>query len=1278
MSSNEPEKRSTVVDGLIDFYRTSPFNFGAADIFCFGPFDTIQRIGEILFLLFMIRDENNRCPIHQFNVILPPSGSRYDEAGIREGFGDAVARLRGTPLSSKERESLGRRLRIFHSADLQCRSVCEILQQLPRNSAVIVCDATKYRDEAIEADAVDAGAARLDEDIWVKQLQRLAQEVVTEAKRAESYVMLDAGQFRPHRTTNIDILTSVEDCGVLCAELSNDPAAIIAQYGDDWIAAVRSGRVGHVLASIDALPASMNRHKDAIKIQMFQHADLLPQAIELIHAELKSEWEISGELRVKYARVAEESGDDDLAIELLAPAIALLDAQEWLETALLLSSKIGDRAIEQECSQRLGRLFPDSHYLHRHQIGRLMRSRDYKSLLEMLATPLGGIATEETEYYVSIASALEGDSRPDYEALLGKVAARWPDFIDRARRTCARDAMARGFLNEALSLAAGVVLEGPSARQSAWVLLEVIEQLLIRRDDKGQLAIAPKDMRGPILTLVRYLANNPGDGGTRLAVCKLLSVQLTGTYGLPVIAAATLNLLEVTPRKIAADRHDYPLTARPDFDDIKPFFKAALTWLSDQKFVLLGRTPLPATLITGSPDELLATIIRMIEHAGNRLSDETDFDFIEKLLAVGSGLVPHTTTPNADLILISLVGDMYVLAGRVQKARDLAELALQLAGNNPARMRLAWYAFSDIYQRLGNYMESLVAMACALSCDGDITADQAWREANALVRLLRDLNMIEFARSVLPYSRQFARDLGIEEANRHRFATIELGIRFSELLRRPATADEMKDFIAAVNDNCLAVLDAHDELPPVATLLGQSIMMARTLGFSIETGPAETLDRALSEMGGSAASMIRTISEQEPSATQVLALASRLEPARHSEDTGFDVRMAVLAARRLLASNEAARNASVAAFAIEMLADHGVRHLAAEGLRQSSLAMLPSKIEEPAEIAIGLSADGLAIHLLGVTNSGRLARVTAVSGVLHDTVFEEDGTFSPDAIEKWGAEFPYRYGFEADNPNLFYRSMRDIGVTIPPFTRNLLVMDTSLQQLPPNLVLASDEFAGGAGAVAAAPSLSWLRDARLRTRRPGKSVAWIPISTVEGADQTLATLADRLNDPFEKHGIVLRTGAGIPDDLSASELAIVTAHGGIVPEGRFFQVVADDGILKLTTAMMSTAVKDAGLVILFVCSAGRFDKHPLANTTVGLAKELLDRGCSAVIASPWPLHASVPAYWLPAFLEAWAAGLPVIDGNFEANKAVAKALGDSPAYRLAMSVFGDPLLRKPK
>lgn len=74
-----------------------------------------------------------------------------------------------------------------------------------------------------------------------------------------------------------------------------------------------------------------------------------------------------------------------------------------------------------------------------------------------------------------------------------------------------------------------------------------------------------------------------------------------------------------------------------------------------------------------------------------------------------------------------------------------------------------------------------------------------------------------------------------------------------------------------------------------------------------------------------------------------------------------------------------------------------------------------------------------------------------------------------------------------------------------------------------------------------------------------------------------------------------------------------------------------------------------------------------------MPREILGRDCSAVVASPWPLDARVPSHWLPAFLEAWDAGVPLIDANFLANRAVERAMGNAPELCLAMNVYGDPL-----
>jgi CHAT domain-containing protein len=139
-------------------------------------------------------------------------------------------------------------------------------------------------------------------------------------------------------------------------------------------------------------------------------------------------------------------------------------------------------------------------------------------------------------------------------------------------------------------------------------------------------------------------------------------------------------------------------------------------------------------------------------------------------------------------------------------------------------------------------------------------------------------------------------------------------------------------------------------------------------------------------------------------------------------------------------------------------------------------------------------------------------------------------------------------------------------------------------------------------------------------------------------------------------------------------LSVITAHGGVHPEGRYFQVVSDEGVLRVTAADLANALRNIGVVVLFVCSGGRADKHPAANTTLGLAKQIVDRGCSAVIASPWPLDARVPSHWLPTFLRRWTAGATLVEANFEANKIVDQRFSHDPARGLAMTVFGNPEL----
>ena len=255
---------------------------------------------------------------------------------------------------------------------------------------------------------------------------------------------------RPARQENIDILTSASDCGVLCTEIEADPAELIARHGDEWLANARAGRIGAAIASIDGLPDSMTPHKGAIKAQIFHRAGLPAHAIEIVREELVAHPNMEGELRVKFAIIAEEAGEFDLAITLLEGAIPILRTQEWIELALEAGRKLEDAALQQACAKRLESFFPGSHDLHRYRLRALLRERDYTAIQSMLANPPAGIAPDAVAFYRKLTATLSVAGHPDYQAFLADVAKHYSDFSDRARLACISDARARGLLKEAL------------------------------------------------------------------------------------------------------------------------------------------------------------------------------------------------------------------------------------------------------------------------------------------------------------------------------------------------------------------------------------------------------------------------------------------------------------------------------------------------------------------------------------------------------------------------------------------------------------------------------------------------------------------------------------------------------------------------------------------------------------------------------------------------------------------------------------------------------------
>ena len=1274
----------STTDNLIKFYKESPFRFGTGDIFCFGSADTNERLGDLICVLGGMRDAKRQFPISRIIVVLPSLTQdvpKNDEASIRDVIDQATIRFRGNGLTDSEREFLRKLINVVRSPHLEIGQALTVVQAAEHNSVVVFLYAARYRDDNVIPPRLRSGSTgALPEDVWGPYLHAFAAGAAIAAKQIGCYVLLDAGETWPYRAENVALLNSIDGFSVAGRQRKNDPWKLIAEKIDGWVAEIRAGHLGSVFSSIESLPESMDSQKGILKIQLLHRA--APQAqmqlLEMIRAELKTRDEIDPEMRVKLARLAEDMGDSDLASELLAPAIPLLTSQEWLESALLVARDIGNSMFEDECLKLLEASFPGSYQLHRRRLSKWIYGQRYEEALALLQNEVPGFSPEDAAFYKALASGLRGSDDPDYPALIAEVSSKWPALADRAHFICIEDARARGLRGEALTLAATLELKGDIARRAAAVLVRSVTEILLQRTDAGHLVVDPKDLREPVLKLIRYLSLKPEDSATRVALVRLLSIAVTGSFGLPIIAAVTLDLAKETAITLGSKVARDPSSAFST-DDFMAFAKRGFEWMKEESPILAGKSVLPAELLNAPADELIREITNLVQYVGNRLVSDEDITYLENVLFLGLVVAPHSSVPCHDMDLLRLAAGKLAQAGRVQRARDLAEQALHLAGEHPLRARLAWYSFADIYHRLHNLTEALVGMACALACQSEITPEQAFYETNLLVRLLRDLHLPEMAKPLLPRSRALLKEVGLEKEYAHRLVTMELGIRAMELSRHPnGKSSEVRALVREAEENCRVVLEQDDELAPAAALLGQSVYLSHFLNIPIKESVSKTLETVLEKLGEPASSWIRTLTAQMPSARDVLGLAKRVETARFSEDAGFDVRYVVMAAERLLDSEEAAKNPRITAFAIELLADQAIEK-PAKAEHSTDFQGFPSSIESPSGYAEELSRLGIDVNLLALSSSGRLVRVAAADGVLGSVIREDIAVFSEERLEEWSRNFPHKYGTISNTDNLFYMSMNGLGLTLARPRRMLVVTDTVLQQLPPNLLFVSDDFIGRTVAMAAAPSLVWLKATRSSARvSNGRQIAWISTAAKGSENPTLSMVAKRLTSTLETHGVELHTSAEIPVGVKGSDLAVIAAHGDITPWGSFFQVVADEADLRLTSAAASEAIRNIGVVILFVCSGGRFDRHPMASTTVGFTKNLLENGCSTVIASPWPLDSRVPSHWLPRFLEVWDAGGSAIDANFEANKAVEKAMGNSPAYRLAMTVFGDPLIVKPQ
>lgn len=1248
-------------------YTQTTLEFGSADIFTDASGDGLERTASFILLMKLATRGGKEDHVRGALVIAPAHEvqAQCDQISIEEAVVKAAEVHFQRVLTPEEVTVVSQFVTVVHTANLQVDSVLECLNNAGEEWAVIVLQAGLYRAERAASTESSYGVS-LPEDLWVPHLVELTHLAIPIAKEKRFYLLLDTGESAPLKPGNIERIRGIQDCGVFGFRLMHDADQLVAERSAGWKELAKSGRLGPAFAAIDELPEWMDSHKAFLKLQVMHGIAPSDEILRVLRNDIPNLLaSADSRAKLKLAQIAEGADDDDLARSLLRSSVDGLRSAEDLLLAVDVADKVREYGLADTIFARADSLFPNAASFLDVRLSSYVHQRRFPEVSKLLLdNPSSPIDPQLRFFYQVIGSALAGDSEQDLEKVLETIAQVTPEFTNWCQVICGYEAIERGDALQALEICMPSGERHLTASVASVVIAALRRALL---DRQGQhLAMDYEVLIIAVEAVVRYLADNPNDPANRQRLITLLSAETAGILGLAIATALTSRLSASMAVSNAADRSvqspDDPVGALETFRHIAD-------WVEAESPLIPSLTTLPQALFQVSPDGVL-WIIRLAlkkDFPDLRLSnEEKGFD---NLLLIALLLAPNTTDPDSDLDILRYAGARYIAASKSQKARNLAEQAIQTAGGRVKRKRLGWFAFADVYHRGQSLGEALLGMACVLSMSNAIPIEQVYQELSLLIRIYRDLRVFADARQLADRLLALCAEFHLASVYSERIRTLLLQIRMLEVLNHPETKRaELPILCQQAADHCAQLSEEGEELTPAVIVLAQAVQQSIAEGIAVRPEIQAILAGHLAALPSTATDLVRLIDPAAASGQELFSFARTIQAAKNAEDTAFDLMPLGVATRRFLDSDIASWDAITAAFAIEALTNHAIKGSLAAG------ASPFEAIERSLAMARDMNVRGFDVLMLALSEKGSLVMLHVADGEPCPTR-ESSDVFSGEKFLTWKEIYPYGYGTPNEPMNLFYQTLEKIGVSVTLRRSTLLVMDNALQQLPPNLIMTGGNFAGRAVPMASAPSLSWVWQTMSLAPTNVKRTVWISTEVAEDRNPALTMIADRLEQTFAERGFELHTSTVIPDELAECEIAIVAAHGSILPEGRYIQRISNDASLTLYPSALANAMRHSTVAILFICSGGRLDSHPRSETTVGLVTQLLDEGCGTVIASPWPLDSRVPSHWLPAFLTHWDLGHSVAEATFKANEKVVREMGDSPAVSLAMNVFGNPVRR---
>ncbi len=1255
----------------------------------------------------------------RIHVIASPSPGSDD---LEERIRASVVRLWNEnaeePLSATSERRLRDSVVVNRPTNAALSSLLACLKNVTARAAVFVDASAAYTTNAanhkhtIEIRDPFADTVRIsaEEDRWTPQLYETALRAIPLAQERNAFVLLWAGKRGPVRQPNVDLLSRLADC-IVVLSVPRDAETALLQHMDRWATEFKAGKSAAVLEEIEGLPAT-NEDRQLIRSQVLtsvgRFLDAYKEVRPLIEQTVKS---ANPAAQLSLSGMALRAGDAVAATLLLEAALAADPAQEHLlSIAAQIAGVLERDDLRRRATERLVTLFPDGAMALDMEARQLFSRRAYPdvvSRLERVRAETG--LNRELAFQLEMAKALV--TQADVRGPLRGVAADDPFRPYAVIATC-RALSGRGTTEEVLAILRETQLPEPFRQNALDLAFDCLRTLALHKtpntteEDLLPPSRLADQLKEPMTYVLDALSRRPSDGATRNRLRSALAPDVAGTTGVGVLVALVLDNPKpgVSPDSPAPGPQRSPTDIEPDpVEFVKRVIEA------ESRSVLgVGRLPFPVS--EEARVSLRKALSDAVQHLGGA---QAGTQSLYMCLHAGLLLENDDRSGNSigDLELLRSAAGSLAVAGKYQAARDLAEAALQRVSesDSPRRRRFAWQTFADIYQRVHNVGEALLAAAASQSVRLEtLSAKERFFEASLLVRILRDLGLLGAAAAIVDDARGAVVGIAEDDRYAHRITALECSIKVLAAVQADAAGSldesEITELAAAIRAGGHAALAARDSAMPFAVLFAQLVPLL----------PPNALENPESVLGGWGSDAdsdpmhrIQLLMTASVNRDNLLDLIKR-SSTRHDDDSHFDLYETRVVARRLLNQAADTGNTSDAVFALELLCDYFVDTEAPRDGETPAAKILSAVVKwstqdsQSRDVPLGTtrplyelstkaaiegghkargpqdvdlaSVDG-DIHLMGLDSQGRLVRVSRIGGAVEVPVIESREVFSRGAFGAWGKTFPRGYGtLDTRSPSGYsdvLMSMEGIGFSGPlGGSEDISIVPTrDLASIPGNLYLVGERFAGELKPVASPPSLSWLRRARENSRtRSGRFAAWMPAADNATA---LGILHVTLRDALMNTGVQLIRGGSVPNHISGADLAIIAAHGGLSESGAFFRRISDEDRGRLLAKEIARKLSGCGVVILFVCHGGRLDTSPIRGPLVGLPRLLLEGGCRAVVASPWAIEFGVVQRWLPAFLSVCRDGAGVAKATFEANAVEKERCGFHPSRFLAMHVFGD-------